>query len=95
MKYHNDVRLDYDVLEINGVPCLEYELKVDNFIGYVDLILQDKITREVIFVDYKLSSRLGGKGINGQLPLYIAMAELKPEFKELEFRQLWLLGVQL
>ena len=80
----SNLLIDYDVLKINGVPCLEYKLEVDNFIGYVDLILQDKLTGEVIFVDYKLSSRLGGKGINGQLPLYIAMAELKPEFMELK-----------
>ena len=75
---------DCEVLEIDGVPCLEYKLEVDNFIGYVDLIIKDKFTEEIFFIDYKLSSRLGGKGINGQLPLYIAMAELTPEFKELK-----------
>src|SRR5690625_1150000 len=48
----------------------EYEIKRDNFIGYVDLILQHKETKECIVMDFKYSNHIKNYLDSGQLHIY-------------------------
>ena len=57
LEYFQDVNFDFNKYDILGVE-LETEFKVGdyNFVGYIDLLIRDKETNEIIIVDHKSSS---------------------------------------
>lgn len=57
LEYLNNIDLDLDKYEVLGVE-LKVNFKIDgkDFIGFIDLLLRDKDTREVIIVDHKSAS---------------------------------------
>ena len=57
MDYLDNIDLDLDSYEILGVEKkVEFELFGKRFVGYIDLLLRDKQTDEIIIVDHKSAS---------------------------------------
>src|SRR5699024_3014714 len=48
----------------------EYKIERDDFVGYVDLILQHKETKECIVIDFKYSNHIKNYMESGQLHVY-------------------------
>ena len=57
MDYLNNIDLDLDSYEILGVEMkVEFELFGKKFIGFIDLLVKDKSTDEIIIIDHKSAS---------------------------------------
>lgn len=55
--YLNNIDLDLDNYEILGVEKeVRFKIKDKDFIGYIDLLVKDKSTNEIIIIDHKSAS---------------------------------------
>jgi hypothetical protein len=73
-----DVPGNYTVVSIKGKPAVEFRVETllpnqQIFVGYVDVLLQDKVTGLVHLIDWKTKSRFMDEvdfEFDGQMPLY-------------------------
>lgn len=57
IEYLNEIDLMIDDYDILGVEMkVEFEISGKKFVGYIDLLVQDKRTKEVIIIDHKSAS---------------------------------------
>ena len=57
IEYLNEIDLMIDDYDILGVEMkVEFEISGKKFVGYIDLLVQDKKTKEVIIIDHKSAS---------------------------------------
>lgn len=57
MDYFDNIDLDVEAYDILGVEKkVEFELFGKKFIGFIDLLVKDKITDEIIIIDHKSAS---------------------------------------
>jgi hypothetical protein len=62
LSYFSDCDLDLDRYEILGIELkCEFEVNGIPFLGYIDLLLRDKDTQEIILIDHKSSEYPLGK----------------------------------
>lgn len=57
IEYFNNIDLDLEKYEILGVEKeIHFKINDKDFIGYIDLLVRDKQTREIIIIDHKSAS---------------------------------------
>ena len=56
-EYLNNIDLDLSTYEVLGVELkVNFEIEGKDFVGYIDLLLRDKSTEEIVIVDHKSAS---------------------------------------
>ena len=57
IEYLNNIDLDLDRYEILGVEKeIHFKIEDKDFVGYIDLLVKDKETGEIIIIDHKSAS---------------------------------------